>query len=84
MVAYAKIMFNIMFLLTQTLLLHQVWREFVREEGMGEPADISAKQYFELWQQKIRSPEAFNALLRQQSKDAFSGDDVSGPYGHES
>jgi hypothetical protein len=72
-----------MFLLTQTLLLHQVWREFLREEGMGEAADISAKQYFELWQQKIRSPEAFNALLRQQSKNAFSGDDVSVPYSHE-
>ena len=76
-------MFNIMFLVTQTVPLHQVWREFLREEGMGEPADISAKQYFELWQQKIRSPEAFNALLRQQSKDAFSSDSVSGPYSHE-
>jgi hypothetical protein len=77
-------MFNIRFLLTKTFLLHQVWREFAREEGMGEPADISAKQYFELWQQKIRSPEVFNALLRQQSKDIFSGDDVSGSYSHES
>lgn len=73
-----------MFLSTKTFLLHQVWREFLREEGMGAPADISAKQYFELWQQKIQSPEAFNALLRQQSKDAFSGDNVSGPYSHES
>jgi len=77
-------MLNIVFPLTQTLLLHQVWREFLREEGLGEPADISAKQYFELWQQKIQSPEAFNALLRQQSKYAFSGDDVSGPYSHKS
>jgi hypothetical protein len=68
-------MFNTVFLLTQTFLLHQVWREFLREEGMGEPADISAKLYFELWQQKIRSPEVFNALLRQHSQDAFSSDE---------
>jgi hypothetical protein len=76
-------MFNIRFLLTKTFPLHQVWREFLREEGMGEPRDISPKQYFELWQKKIQSPEAFNALLRQQSEDTFSGDDVSGPYSHE-
>jgi hypothetical protein len=70
--------------LTKTFLLFQVWREFLREEGMGEPGDISPKQYFELWQQKIQSPEAFNALLRQQSADMFSSDDVSGTYSHES
>jgi hypothetical protein len=65
-----------------TFLSHQVWREFVREEGLGEPADISPKQYFELWQRKIQSPEVFNALLRQQSDAMFSSDEMTGPQSH--
>lgn len=60
----------------------KVWREFVREEGLGEPADISPKQYFELWQRKIQSPEVFNALLRQQSDAMFSSDDMTSPQSH--
>jgi hypothetical protein len=54
----------------------------VREEGLSDTADISPKQYFELWQRKIHSPEVFNAFVRQQSEGIFSSDDVSGSYKH--
>lgn len=67
-----------------TFLPRQVWRKFVREEGLGEPADISPKQYFELWQRKIQSPEVFNALLRQQSDTMFTSDDMTNPQSHRS
>jgi hypothetical protein len=67
-----------------TFLTWQVWRDFVREEGLGEPADISPKQYFELWQRKIQSPEVFNALLRLQSDAMLSSDDITSPQRHRS
>jgi hypothetical protein len=51
---------------------------------LGEPADISPKQYFELWQRKIQSPEVFNALLRQQSDTMFTSDDMTNPQSHRS
>lgn len=50
----------------------------MRAEGFGEPASISSKQYFELWQQKIQSPEVFNTFLRQHSEGSFNSDDVDG------
>ncbi|KAJ4445235.1 hypothetical protein ANN_07036 [Periplaneta americana] len=56
----------------------EVWREFVREEGLGYLEDISPKRYFELWQRKIPSPEMLNDLLRQQSQNEFNND-ASGP-----
>ena len=57
--------------------MFQVWKKFVRDEGFENPGLVSSKQYYELWQRKIPSPEVLNAFLRQQSQDTFNSNGIS-------
>ncbi|GLH07845.1 Glycoprotein-N-acetylgalactosamine 3-beta-galactosyltransferase 1 [Gryllus bimaculatus] len=45
--------------------VEQVWQQFLKAEGR-ESFSISAKEYFELWQNKISAPDAFNERMRQE------------------
>ncbi|KAJ9589591.1 hypothetical protein L9F63_017176 [Diploptera punctata] len=55
----------------------EIWKKFVRDEGIENPDLVSAKQYYELWERKIPSPDVLNAFFREQSRDAFSSDGIS-------
>nr|CAD7573184.1 unnamed protein product [Timema californicum] len=39
--------------------------KFIRDEGLGE-ANLSARQFFELWERKVSSPDEFNRKVRQE------------------